>query len=69
MFIETNKCNAEYQSSMWDADAGNGVAIAGKQAAAKPAKPGKPSTAAAKRASGKAASKDQRGIMSFFNKK
>ena len=50
-------------------DAGNGVAIAGKQTAGKPTKAAKPSTAAAKRASGKAAAKDQRGIMSFFGKK
>lgn len=49
-------------------DAGNGVAIAGKQTAGKPSKAAKPSAAAAKRASGKAAAKDQRGIMSFFGK-
>lgn len=52
-----------------DADAGNGVATAGKQASGKAPKTGKASTAAAKKGSGKAASKDQRGIMSFFAKK
>jgi len=49
-----------------DADAGNGVANAGKPAAAKPNKPSGP---AAKRGGSKTAAKDQRGIMSFFAKK
>jgi len=49
-----------------DADAGNGVANAGKPAAAKPSKPSGP---AAKRGGSKTAAKDQRGIMSFFAKK
>lgn len=48
---------------------GNGVANAGKPTAAKPSKPSKPVAAAAKKGSGKAAVKDQRGIMSFFAKK
>lgn len=50
------------------ADAGNGVATAGKPGTAKAAKPSKPTAAAAKRGS-KSAAKDQRGIMSFFGKK
>lgn len=48
------------------ADAGNGVAAAGKPGAAKPSKP---STAATKRGASKSSAKDQRGIMSFFGKK
>lgn len=55
------------QSGHWhDADAGNGVANAGKPAATKTNKPSGP---AAKRGGGKTAAKDQRGIMSFFAKK
>ena len=51
------------------ADAGNGVAAAGKPGAAKATKPSKPSAAATKRGASKSAAKDQRGIMSFFGKK
>ena len=51
------------------ADAGNGVAAAGKAGAAKAAKASKTAAASAKRGSGKSAAKDQRGIMSFFAKK
>ena len=49
-----------------DADAGNGVAHAGKPAAAKLTKASGPN---AKRGASRAATKDQRGIMSFFAKK
>lgn len=51
------------------ADAGNGVATAGKPSTAKAAKPSKPTAAAAKRGASKSAANDQRGIMSFFGKK
>lgn len=51
------------------ADAGNGVAAAGKSGASKAMKPSKPAAAPAKRGSSKSAAKDQRGIMSFFAKK
>ena len=51
------------------ADAGNGVATAGKPGTAKAAKPSKPAAAAAKRGASKSAARDQRGIMSFFGKK
>ena len=55
--------------SSTNADAGNGVATAGKAGIATAVKPSKPTAAAAKRGASKSASKDQRGIMSFFGKK
>ena len=60
---------ASLMGSSKHADAGNGVATAGKPGTAKGAKLSKPTAPAAKRGSSKSTAKDQRGIMSFFGKK